>query len=255
MAEPHQALITQPVDPKSPVPLYYQVETDLRQLMETRKLKPGMTLPPEHALCDQYGVSRHTIRMALSRLAADNLIARTAGKGTVVQPRMPPERFYLDRSFTRQMAELGLVARSKILSKASGQIGFPDAELLQVSRKDPCLRLSRLRYGNNEPVGLQHSTILTKSCPELKTKDLKNRSLYEVLSSDFNLDITEIQHTISATAADEDIAEHLHLDTGDPLLVVCTTAYLPDKSPIEFTRSFYRADRYEYSTVYRRQPL
>ena len=248
-------LTTQPVDPNSPVPLYYQVETDLRNLMETKKLTPGMTLPPEHALCNQYGVSRHTIRMALSRLAADNLIARTAGKGTIVQPRTPPERFYLDRSFTRQMAELGLTARSKILSKASGLVGQTDADQLQVAPSDPCLRLSRLRFGDNEPIGLQHTTILTRSCPEIGSKDLKNRSLYNILSADFNLDITEIQHTISATAADEDVAGHLHLDTRDPLLVVCTTAYLADKSPIEFTRSFYRADRYEYGTVYRRQTV
>ncbi len=239
-----------PIDPASPVPLYFQVESDLRRLIRDEVLKPGVTMPAEHALCATYGVSRHTMRTALARLASEKLIARSAGRGTTVCLHEPPIPFSLDRSFSRQMAELGNTAHSIVLHQAASTVGRPHPEPLRHADGQPCLDLRRLRLGNDVPIGIQETTVLTARCPELAGFDFTQASLYETLAGHFRLDIQKIQHTIAAAAADDEQARRLDVPAGTPLLLVRTTAYLHDDAVIEHTVSHYRSDRYEYAITH-----
>lgn len=109
-----------------------------------------------------YGVSRHTVRMALGRMQVDGLIARGAGRGTFVLPQHDRVRFYLDRSFTQQMAELGLVASSRVLKAQSDVLAEDDPDPLCRESGAPCFRLTRIRIGGSEPIGVQQTTVLTR---------------------------------------------------------------------------------------------
>lgn len=243
-----------PVNPDSSIPLYYQIETDLRRLISSGQLAPGSTLPPELELCQAYGVGRHTMRVALSRLAADDLIARYAGRGTFVKAQPDRTKFYLDRSFTRQMAELGLEAHSKVLEISTKVITEHAPEPLRQKIGTPCLHLVRLRFGGSEPIGIQSAMIPTELCPGLETVDFSQNSLYEVLATKYRLLIAAIHHTVSATVADELQAGLLQIAKGAPLLVVNTTAFLEDHEVIEYSTSYYRADKYEFSTTHTYSP-
>lgn len=236
-----------PVDPDSPIPLYYQIEADLRRLISSGELSPGATLPPELELCQGYGVGRHTMRKALSRLNADNLIVRHAGRGTFVKQPADRKEFLLDRSFTRQMAEMGKRAHSKVLEFSEGVISRDSPRLLRKYLGARCLRLDRLRFGDKEPIGLQYTTVITELCPGLGAYNFDQNSLYEVLSRDYGLVITEINHTVNAVAADAYQAELLQVSEGESLLLVKTTAFSDNHQIIEHTISYYRADKYEYS--------
>ncbi len=236
-----------PADPDSPIPLYYQVEADLRRLISSGELPPGAILPPELELCRGYGVGRHTMRKALSRLTADNLIVRRAGRGTFVKGPSDRKEFLLDRSFTRQMAEMGKRAHSRVLEISVGVIGDNSPPCLQKYAGARCLHLARLRFGDDEPIGLQYTTVITELCPGLEDYDFNQNSLYDALSRGYGLVITEINHTVTAVAADAYQADLLQVAEGEPLLLVKTTAYTDDRRVIEHTVSYYRTDRYEYS--------
>jgi GntR family transcriptional regulator len=239
-----------PIDPASPVPLYFQVESDLRRLIREEAFHTGTTLPPEYDLCATYGVSRHTMRTALGRLAADRLIARSPGRGTVVCAEETRTRFSLDRSFTRQMRELGRAARSVVLKRREGIVGPKRPDPLHQVIGEPYLELRRLRLGDGEPIGIQETTVLTGRCPGLDAFDFAEASLYETLAVHYRLDIQKIQHSISAAGADDRQSELLNVSAGAPLLVVRTSAFLGDDSLIEHTISHYRSDRYEYTITH-----
>lgn len=238
-----------PVDADSPVPLYHQIENDLRRLIGSGRIPPNATLPPEKDLCCAYGVSRHTMRKALARLVTDDLITRRAGRGTRVKAQADRIEFSLDRSFTRQMADMGRTARSRVLKQVVDTIDETPPSAFQDHVGGQCLRLVRIRFGDDEPIGLQSSVILLERCPGLETYDFNTESLYDVLSREYHLVIMEIQHTISAVVADEFQAELLQVEHNAPLLLVKTTAFLGDRQGIESTVSYYRADRYEYRTT------
>jgi GntR family transcriptional regulator len=237
-----------PADSSIPIPLYHQIEISLRKFIQTGRLVPGDILPPEIELSRAYGVGRHTMRMALSRLADGNLIARKAGRGTVVKQQTDRVQFFLDRSFTRQMADMGRTAHSRTIQSATGVIDANAPPALQRKLGASCFYLMRLRFGDDEPIGLQSATIITTLCAGLQKFDFDTESLYDVLAREYKLVIHEILHTVSTTIADDIKAELLQIAEGDPLLVINTTAYLDNGEIIEYTTSYYRADRYAYST-------
>lgn len=243
-------LAFKPVDAASPIPLYHQIEADLREMIVSGKLSPGDVLPPELELCTVYHVGRHTMRTALARLAMDNLIERKAGRGTVVKQPSIHTRFYLDRSFTRQMADMGLKSRSKVIDLSTGTINKQHPLPLHAKIDAPYLYLVRLRFGDDEPIGVQYATIVTELCPGLDKYDFNLHSLYDVLSREYQLVIHQITHTVSAVSADPIQAELLQVIEDDPLLLVNTVAFVHNREIIEYTTSYYRADKYEFSTTH-----
>ena len=244
------ALPITPVDPNSPVPLYHQVELHLRKLITSGLMLPNDLVPPENELSKRYDVGRHTMRMAMSRLVADGILERHAGYGTTVKEQVDRTRFYLDRSFTQQMADMGMTARSRVLRTEFGIIDETSPLPLHVKRGAPYFHLVRLRFGDDFPIGVQSTTIITERCPDLQTYDFNNHSLYDVLSNTYKLHISQISHAVSAVNADRTASDLLGVPVNDSLLIVKTSAYLEDQDIIEYTYSQYRADRYEYHTMH-----
>lgn len=249
MSQDIALLAVSSVDADSPIPLYHQIEEDLRRLINSGQIAPGGMMPTEMELCQAYGVGRHTMRMALARLASDNLITRRAGRGTFVKPQPDRTKFYLDRSFTQQMADMGRQARAEVLDICPSLITESSLEVFADKIGASCLHVTRLRFGDDEPIGIQCSTILTERCPDLEEQDFTQFGLYDILAREYKLAITKIEHTITATVADEFQAQSLQITKGDPLLVVKTTTFVADHELFEYTTSYYRADKYEFSTT------
>jgi GntR family transcriptional regulator len=237
-----------PVDPHSPVPLYHQIYLDLRQMIQRGVIPPGGMLPPELEICQAYTVGRQTVRQAIARLVDEDLVERFAGRGTFVREQPDHIQFFLDRSFSQQMREMGRVPYSRLLSRQSGTVDL-ETPTLQAYQGKPCLTLERLRLGDDEPICHQTSTVLRERCPGIEEQDFASHSLYETLATRYQLAINRIDHVVRAVAADEYRAELLEVQEGTPLLFVGTTAYLDDGDLIEYSASYYRADRYEYSTT------
>jgi GntR family transcriptional regulator len=241
------------LDPDSPVPLYQQIEMDVRRLIRTGDAKIGDILPPETQIADYYGVGRQTVRMALARLVDDGWLTRYAGRGTFV--RQPEENeshtFYLDRSFSQQMEAMGLHARSQVIRTQHGIIDASAPPSLRSQQAAPYFYLLRLRFGGDEPIGLQATTLISTLTPEIEKHNFDEESLYAVLFDVYRLKIARLEHTISAVTADQTQAELLSIQVGAALLVVNTTAVLDIGDVIEATTSHYRADKYEYSTTHR----
>lgn len=245
----HMTLLYSTVDPHSPIPLYHQIHLDLRQMIQRGLIPPGGMLPPEMEICQAYNVGRQTVRQAIARLVDEDLVERFAGRGTFVRMQPSHTQFFLDRSFSQQMREMGRVPHSRVLSIQNETVDTTLTPALQGYNGAPCIALERLRLGDDEPICHQITTILRERCPGIEQLDFEYQSLYEVFVTRYHLAIQRIDHVVRAIAADEYRAELLGVDEGTPLLFVGTTTYLDDEKIIEYSASYYRADRYEYSTT------
>lgn len=239
------------VDHKSPVPLYHQIYLHLRHLIVTSKLTPNEMLPTEMELTEFFSVGRHTIREALSKLVDDGFIERFSGRGTFVRAFKNRESFYLDRSFSHQIAALGMIANSKVLEKFTGIIDNNSPISLQKKMGVPFLQLTRIRYGDDIPLGVQTAILLIDRCPDIQQYDFSKESLYNILSSIYHLKIAEIHNEISASTATEKQSSLIGIEIGEPILIEKTVTYLADGEPIEATNCFYRSDKYNYNISYK----
>jgi DNA-binding GntR family transcriptional regulator len=72
------------INPDSAVPVYRQLAALIRERIESGDLAPGFPVPSESQLIGEFGISRDTVRRAMTVLRDENLIVTTAGKGSYV---------------------------------------------------------------------------------------------------------------------------------------------------------------------------
>jgi GntR family transcriptional regulator len=76
----------------NPIPLYTQLADILRERIRSGELPPRSLLPSESYLQQEQGVSRGTVRMAISILRDEGLVVTISGRGTFVKERDPKGR-------------------------------------------------------------------------------------------------------------------------------------------------------------------
>ena len=69
---------------RGPTPLYYQLKSILEAKIRSHEFKEKDRLPSEAQLCEEFSVSRITVRQALLELIKSGLIYRDRGKGTFI---------------------------------------------------------------------------------------------------------------------------------------------------------------------------
>ena len=246
MSEPLAAVTPLPplvVDRFSPIPLYYQVATRLEQLIEQGLLPVGSRLENELDLADQLGVSRPTMRRAISYLVERGLLVRRRGVGTqVVQPkvRRPVELSSLHDDLTKT----GRAPRTEVLSIEVRPVTDAVAHVLGVPDGTPATHLERLRYAGDEPLAIMRNVVPT-SVLELRAEDLQAAGLYQLLRS-AGVVPRMAQEQIGARAATVAEARTLHEKRGAPLLTMSRTAWDGSGRVVEHGNHVYRAAHYSF---------
>src|SRR5690349_4362401 len=72
------------IDLNSAVPRYYQIQRNILNLIEANVLRAGEALPSERELSETYGVTRMTVRQAITQLSSQGVVRRLHGVGTFV---------------------------------------------------------------------------------------------------------------------------------------------------------------------------
>lgn len=84
----------------SHIPIYYQIETEIKKLAETKDLKPGDLIPSEREFAEKYEVSRMTVRQAVNNLVNEGILVRRWGKGTfIAEPKIGLTSQRIDKLF------------------------------------------------------------------------------------------------------------------------------------------------------------
>jgi len=230
-------------DPSTGVPLHMQVEEDLRERIETGEWRAGERIPAEDQLCEAYRVSRITMRQAIGRLVDRGLLIRARGKGTFVRDTAVTAGERRVTSFTAELAQLGMAAGATVLENGLVAADQPTALALGVAEGDLVVRIHRLRTGDGKPIGLQTSYLPGARFPGLHTVDLGDRSMYELLRSQYGVTPTEAVETFTVGGIKGRDARLLDVPPRSCGFYAERIAY--DKvGPFERTVSVMRGDRY-----------
>ena len=229
--------------------LYLRIKDWLRESIEKGDYRPGERIPSEYELTQRFGVSRSTVRQAISELVLEGWLYRIQGSGTFVA--RPKYRQTLSRltSFTEDMRLLGLRPRSRLLLFEIREADEKIAQTLRIPLGDEVVHIERLRFADDEPMALNTSILPLRLVPGLKKEDLASGSLYEILERRYGLILSRSEQTLEPALADPYVAKLLGVRVGAPLLLVEGVVYLKNGTPIEWVRILYRGDRYKFHIV------
>ena len=229
-----------------PVPLHHQVYLDLKAALDNGRYQPGDRLPPERELATRYGCSLITVRRALYELTREQRLERTPGRGThVLRPRI--DRDLADtNSFSEEMARLGLTAETRVVAARSERAGEAVSAALQLRLGAPTLYLERLRLATGEPLLLEIVHLPAERFPGLLASDLEHGSLYELLTTRYATPIAFVRETLEPVLLKSREARLLNQKARAPALLVEGIAFADAGVPVEFSRTFVRADRTRY---------
>ncbi len=237
------------LDKNSSVPIYVQLEEFIKKKIKERVYLPGESLPTERELTELFGVSRMTIRQAISNLVHQGVLYKIPGKGAFISKEVIEKKLEIE-SFSEDMEKRGLMPTSKVLYFEKIE---PSSEIklkLQLSDNEKVYFINRLRLANNEPMALEFCYLPEKYYHNLMKYNLAQCSLYNLMKEEYNVTFNYMKQNIKAINMSKKEAEMLLGKTKGFGLVSLKIIYNEDECPIEFTKTIYNPDRYSFDMIF-----
>ncbi|MHB8509307.1 MAG: GntR family transcriptional regulator, partial [Candidatus Dormibacteria bacterium] len=153
---------------RSPYSLHVTLSEDLRRRLDAEEWEPESKLPTEAQLCETYGVSRSTVRLALKVLESQGLIQSRHGQGTFVTRRAAGIRAGLEelRSITTTIAEQGHEPGMKYRSSVIRDATPEETQRLDLHDPRQVLAVERAVLADGVVVAFSYDSLPAELVPE-----------------------------------------------------------------------------------------
>lgn len=218
-------MVSKPLNEDSSSTLYMQVIQHLRTAIKLGQYEIGMRLPSENQLCEEFGVSRITIRRAVRELVEDGLLESKQGKGVfVAQPRFIIHAMALTgfSSFGKEHRKGSSV---QIIKKQHRLPSAKEARLLEIEMSTPVCVLIRLLLVDEMPIMLDRSVFSAERFPGMLERVTEDTSTYRLMEEVYGHPNKKVNKEITISVARPDEAEHLACKTGESLFCIEKVAY------------------------------
>lgn len=234
------------LDPTSFVPLYHQLKEILKSSIVSGVWKADEMVPSENELAATYEVAVGTVKKAFAELARDGFIVRRQGRGTFVSRPDFGRSFFRFFRFDLNSSSDGVVPISKVIFAGPSQPPTRVRDVLRLSKRQRVLQIKRLRAFNDLPLMYEDLYLPGKIFAGLERMDISRELLYPIYDSKFNTPIIWADEFLEPRLATPEVAEHLGISPGEPVIFLERIAYSFEDRPVEFRSSFGRGDRFRY---------
>lgn len=232
-----------PVRRGTGVALWRQIAEKLRSDITSGKLVAGERLATEHAMAQELGVNRHTVRRAVGVLADDGLVRVEQGRGTFVAEPVVPFQIQRRTSFRANMLATNRVAEGRLLSDDVIEADREIAEALQIGEGSRVVVLETLSFADGRPLAMARKHF---PCSRLSGIADAFRQTGSVTESLKVLGIHEYERKVSRIMSRMPSgreARTLQQPTGRPVLVSENINTDPTGRPIEYSITSFAGDR------------
>ena len=235
-----------PLDRSSKVPLYRQIEEHVRQMLAGKRACDGRVFT-EQELAGRFGVSRLTVRQAITALVAEGKLVRIRGVGTLRISASVTESLERVRDHFVDWESEGRSVCLQNLDFTAVEAGSGVAGRLQIPERTEVQRLVRLWIVDGIPVGLVYFYLHPSIGQRLSPAEVENTHVRAAVSRLLRAPMLGEQVEIEAAVASRVTAERLQIRPGAPVLIGRLTQFYADQRPLVAADCFYRADLYRYS--------
>ncbi len=224
-----------------------QVKTHVKDMIVNGEF-PGGRIPPETELAEALGVSRTTVRDALSRLEMEGAISRRQGAGTFVNDPVLQIRSRLDEiwSYEAMLEAHGLTPATRVVDSAmlpATALPHDDAAAdLTLAANDDVLYIRKLFLENDVPVILAVNVVPRPEALDAYAADDLARPIYDFLDAFARQRLAYYVTDIVPVVAHGETATLLQIAPGTPLVSFDETGYNEANEPIVKAYSYFRDD-------------
>jgi GntR family transcriptional regulator len=233
-------------------PLYLQLQRRIAEAISGGRLAPGDSLPAERDMAAMTGLSRVTVRKGVQALVAQGALVQRRGSGTFVAPKVErlEQALSLLTSFTEDMVRRGKSVESVWINRALHAPAPEEVMALGLGAGTFVARLERVRRSDGLPLAIERASLSADLLPDPLTVET---SLYAVLEARGLRPVRAVQRISAANLGPRD-AELLGVPAGVAGLRIERVSYLPSGRVVEFTRSLYRGDAYDFAVELKLAP-
>ncbi|MGW0609074.1 GntR family transcriptional regulator [Streptomyces sp. NPDC002788] len=224
-----------------------KIADELRRAIDREEYTVGSLLPAETELAAHHGVSRGTIRQAITALTTEGLIGSRQGARRVVLANRRSQTFTELRSFAQWARAMGREATGHVVAQQYRPATTEDAARLQLRAGTPVLHVLRVRGLDGEPVLLERTVYADWISPTVEAIEPDCPSVTQRLYDDTGLVFAYGEHVIDAVAAGAQDCELLEVRRTSPLLRVRRVTTTHEGRAVEWSDDRYRSDAVSFS--------
>ena len=216
---------------------YFQLSEMIREQIASGMYGANEQLPTEEMLCNEYSVSRGTVRKAMDLLEQEQLIRREQGKGAYVNAVHPIPNPTAVLEYRHLTAETLI----QTVISATGAL----AARLAVAVGDPIIHIEQLFYDGQTPVLIEKRFIPEELCPLLSAAEIDRLGIRGIWEQQCKHPPTRVRITIESRSAPEQMARLLRANAGNSIYFVERLVYTQVKTverPMIWYQGIYRGD-------------
>ena len=243
-------LSEQRIDKNTPVPLYYQLKELILSEINSGEYPVDSMIPTENELSEMFGISRTTVRQAVTELVQEGWLYRVKSKGTFVsKPKVNQDFIQKLESYNDQILKTGRTPHTEVLKFEIIAANQEIAENLKLTVGEKVIFLNRKRYADDDPIVVLKTYLPYKDCFFVMEYDFEKESLYNVLSQNDKTRVYCVKRLVEAIEATADDAEKLNMKKGKPIQYFKSIGFNAYGTPIEYSLAHYRGDRSSFEVT------
>jgi len=234
-------------------PLHLQFEKRIRAKIDAGDWKPGDKIPSERDLMEQAGISRATVRQTIGELVHQRLLQRIHGRGTFVSSPRYEQPLEIVYSFSEQLRLLGFKLEDQVLNSQVIEATPDLVDKLRLTPGEQIIYLRRLRSVRGIPMMVGMAFFPYTICPDLLNETF-GMSLYRLLTEKYGLPVVSAVDHLEAVSANAELARHLKISPGSPLMYVERVALTTGDIPLHVGYHYIRGDMCRFKSTMHAQP-
>jgi GntR family transcriptional regulator len=207
------------LDGSGHIPLYVQLYQILKSRIHGAVYEPGEAIPSETVLTETYGITRGTVRHAISLLVAEGLVKQVRGKGTIVTYTPITYSVWNFSGFTEYAEQIGRKPVTRVIGKEI--LERETGSWLRMVRARGFSHLDRVQYMN-----IDESLVSLDLFPGLDRFDFETESLYRVFREVYNVPPDRIELSLAVTPVTE--VARTYFETADVPGLLCASGKVFD---------------------------
>lgn len=229
------------LDRISPIPLWEQLEEVINERLSSGEWRPGMMIPSENAISEEYGLSRMTVRSVIKRFVQEGKLYTVPGKGTfVAEPKILTTP--LPYNGIREQLEIkGYKTTTRVLTNNTVVLPNRICEKFNLKPNSVGHLIERVRYIKDKPFSFQRTYLRKNTIFDIPNSRLENEQLCKILEADYGIYPTKVEETLEMIFANQKISEILQVQEFSPLLFLRDELYM-DKEMVQYGEIYFKGD-------------